>query len=65
MLDKTHTAWGLLLYGVAGFQLRERGNAAPWRVFVLSIEEFLRSLRDTGLGEFLSGRRNLRVHGRG
>jgi hypothetical protein len=31
----------------------------------MSIEEFLRSLRETGLGEFLTRKRNLRVHGRG
>ncbi|QEH32752.1 hypothetical protein OJF2_12310 [Aquisphaera giovannonii] len=64
MLDKTHTAWGLLLYGVADFALGDESARHP-RVFVMSIEEFVRSLRETGLGEFLRGRRNLRVHGRG
>ncbi len=64
MLDKTHTAWGLLLYGVARFQPGAESTRHP-RVLVMSIEELLRSLRDTGLGEFLGERRNLRVHGRG
>jgi hypothetical protein len=64
MLDKTHTAWGLLLYGVAKGKRGEAATRHP-RVFVMSIEDFLRSLRDKGLGEFLRGRRNLRVHGKG
>ena len=64
MLDKTHTAWGLLLYGIADFQPGAEITRHP-RVFVISIDEFLRSLRDTALGEYLSRWRNLRVHGRG
>jgi hypothetical protein len=31
----------------------------------LAASRILRSLRDTALGEYLSRRRNLRVHGRG
>jgi hypothetical protein len=64
MLDKTRTAWGLLLYGVSSFRPEDEALRHP-RVFVMSIEEFLRSLKGVGLGEFLSHRRNLRVHGRG
>jgi hypothetical protein len=63
-LQNTHTAWGLLLFGVADFRIGAKAALHP-RVFAMSIDEFLRSLKDTSLGEFLSHLRNLRVHGKG
>lgn len=63
-LDRTQTSWGLLLYGTADLPLNAEALRHP-RIFVMGIGEFLRSLRDTGLGPFLTERRNLRVHGRG
>jgi len=63
-LDKTHTEWGLLIYQGPEFEPGEGKNGDP-RVFVLTIERLLESLRDTSLGDFLHRMRNLRVHGRG
>jgi hypothetical protein len=64
MLEKTHTAWGLLLYGVADFPLGAKAARHP-HVFVMSLEEFLRSLKDRSLAQSLIHLRNLRVHGKG
>jgi hypothetical protein len=63
-LDNTHTDWGLLIYRGADFQPGEKVPVDP-RVFVMTIEELIESLRDTSLGDLLHRMRNLRVHGRG
>jgi hypothetical protein len=64
ILDNTHSEWGLLIYQGADFEPSEQALGDP-RVFVLTIERLLESLRDTSLGDFLHRMRNLRVHGRG
>jgi hypothetical protein len=63
-LDDTCTAWGLLIYQGPDFEPGENQNGDP-RVFVLTIERLLESLRDISLGDLLHRKRNLRVHGRG
>jgi hypothetical protein len=64
ILDNTHSEWGLLIYQGADFEPSEQDRGDP-RVFVLTIERLLESLRDASLGDFLHRMRNLRVHGRG
>jgi hypothetical protein len=63
-LEGTKTAWGMVLYGSADFQPDE-SSLSHARVFLASIEEFLKALQEQGLGEYLSQWRNRRVHGRG
>ncbi|MCI0461056.1 MAG: hypothetical protein L0Z62_29255 [Gemmataceae bacterium] len=63
LLDRTHTGWALLLHG--GQEFGPQVEAAPHpRVFVLTIEQFLESLREQSLGELLRRMRNRRVHGK-
>jgi hypothetical protein len=64
VLDNTHSEWGLLIYQGADFEPSKETFGDP-RVFVLTIESLIESLRDSSLGDFLHRMRNLRVHGRG
>jgi hypothetical protein len=64
ILDRTHTEWGMLIYQRADFVPGEEALRNS-RVFIVTIEHLLESLRDTSLGDYLRRLRNMRVHGRG
>jgi len=63
ILDSTHTECGLLIY--QGDQPDFPKSVRHSRIFVLTIEQLLDSLRDTSLADLLRKLRNQRVHGRG
>jgi hypothetical protein len=60
-MTAAHVPWALLLYLRADV---DGAGACPFpHILVLSAEEFLRSLRETGFGQVVRGLRDRRVHG--